>query len=131
MKRVLVLLTIKYFMERWILQTSNGKSLRPSYHQIAFGPIGAVVPGVIGEPYSMGFFGFCGPARAGRICPRNTARTRPCIGDSRIGYVPRCSNRCCWRWPRTSRTEAASTCGSASSTEPLFRRKKGALRGKN
>ena len=36
-------------MERWILQTSNGKSLRPSYHQIAFGPIGAVVHGRIGE----------------------------------------------------------------------------------
>jgi hypothetical protein len=48
-KKVLVLLTIKYFMGRWILQTSNGKSLRPSYHQIAFVPIGAVVHGVIGE----------------------------------------------------------------------------------
>jgi hypothetical protein len=44
-------------MERWILQTSNGKSWRPSYHQIAFGLIGAVVHGVIGEPYSMAFSG--------------------------------------------------------------------------
>src|SRR6516162_193305 len=118
-------------MERWILQTNNGKSLRPSYHQIAFEPIGAVVPGAIGEPYSMEFCGFCEPVHGGRTYRRNTARTRLCIDDSRTGYVPRCSKRCSWQWPRTSRTEAASTCGSVSSTEHSFRRKKGALRGKH
>jgi len=47
----LVLFGTVYISCGWISQTRNGKSLRPSFHLIAFVPIGAVAPGVIGEPY--------------------------------------------------------------------------------
>jgi hypothetical protein len=47
----LVLFGVLYICGGWILQTGSGKSLRPSFHQIAFVPIGAVVLGVIGAPH--------------------------------------------------------------------------------
>jgi hypothetical protein len=47
----LVLFGVLYICGGWILPSSNGKSSRPSFHQIVFVPIGAVVPGVIGAPY--------------------------------------------------------------------------------
>jgi hypothetical protein len=127
----LVLFYTVYISGGWILQTCSGMLSRPSYHQIAFERIDAAVPGVIGEPYSMASSGSCAPAHGGKTYPRNMARTRLCIDDSRTGYVPKCSKRCCWPWPKTSRIEAELICGSALSTEPLFRRKKGALRGQN
>ena len=103
----LVLFYTAYISCGWILQTSNGKSLRPSCHQIAFVPIGAVVLGAIGAPYGTAFYGFFALERAGRICQNDTVRTKRCIGDSRTGSVPKYWNKCYWRWPRISRTVVA------------------------
>ena len=101
----------------------------PSAEPTAGWPMDADARGVIDAPCSTRYFGFRGPAHGGRTCLRKTGRTRPCIGDSRTGCAPKCWNKCFWRLPRTSRIEAASICGSASSTGLLFRRKKGALLG--